>query len=183
LYILDFPAFQNPFTTLHFTPLHFNYHISAPYYGNTSFIPHFEFPSLHFTSLHFTSLQLSYFTPFSWKYLIYSSPRISFTSLHFNYHISSPFHRNTSFTPHFEFPSLHFTSLHFTSIIIFQPLFMEILHLLLTSNSLHFTSHHFTSIITFQPIFMEIFNLPLTSKFLHFTSLITFLSLFLEVLG
>ena len=64
-FMLDFPTLQIPFTslitflplileTVHFlltsNPLHFTYHhLSAPYPGNSTFPPHFKFPSLHFT--------------------------------------------------------------------------------------------------------------------------------------
>jgi len=97
-----------PFTSLiTFQPLF----LEILYFLHTS--KSLNFSSLHFTSLHFpllntfltfslymldfpafqnsfTSLHLSHFSPFSWKYSISSSLRISFTSLHFTSLITFP---------------------------------------------------------------------------------------------
>ena len=59
LYTLDFPALQNPLTSLHFTSSHFS--------------------------------------PFSWKYSIFSSLRIPSTSLHFTYHFQNPITKDARF--------------------------------------------------------------------------------------
>jgi hypothetical protein len=57
---------------------------------------------------------------------------------------------------HFIFQHYKIPSRHFTPFIKFQPPFLEILDFLLTSNSLHFTSLHFTSLITFLTLFLVV---------------------------
>ena len=106
----------------------------------------------HFTKT-FTSLQL---------YTLHITPCLN----------SLPFTAYSLSSPHFKF----------TSHITFQPLFVEILSFLPTSNSLHLTSLTtfptfptlqipFTSLITFLPLILETVLSLLTSNSLHFTSL------------
>ena len=175
--------------SLHFTSLHFTYHLSALSPGNTRSPPYSKIPSLHFTSLiifqpflleildllptpkslHFTSLHFTYHisSPFPGNTrfpLHFELSSLHFSSLHFTYFFSTPVLRNTRFPPHFEIPSLPFTSLHFTSLNTFLPFSLYILDFPAIQNP-------FTSLITFQSLFLQILYFLLTSNSLHFTSL------------
>ena len=116
---------------------------------------------MHFTSHpHLNSLP---FNTFSW-----SSPplQIPFTSFHFTYHIPTPVLGNTWLPPYFKFPSPLNTFLTFSLYILDFP-----------ALQIPFTS--IPAPVTGNTRFPPQFEFPS----LHFTSLITFLTLFLKVLG
>jgi len=84
-----------------------------------------------------------------------------------------------TFHPNLHFIPSHYTYMYFTShnsLIPFHLPHLADLHP--TSNSLHFTSFHFTSLITFQTLFLELLDFLRTSNSLHVTSLNTFLTLY-----
>ena len=122
------------------------------------------------------------------------------------YTLHNPPRLNSFLFTAFSWSSPHCNSLHFTPLITFQPLFLEILYFLRTSKSFHFISLNTfltCSLYTLdfparQNPFVSLHLLhfsPLSWKFsissslwipcssFHFSSLITFLTLFLKMLG
>ena len=116
------------FTTLHYTPQHYNYNYTitlhyTPLPYNYNYTTTLHYTKLHYTTLHYTTLQLHYTTLHytTLPYLPLHFTTLHYTTLHYTYNY------NYNYTTTLHYTKLHYTALHYAT-FHYTPLHYTTLH-------------------------------------------------------